>query len=64
MRPMRAGEGDGEGVLPGMLRFLETLPLELPTPEMLGPDGDIREAETRPVERDVEVVPRWGVVFR
>ncbi len=51
MRPLCVGEGDGEGVLLGTLRFLETLPLELPTPDML-------ELDVRPVPRDVEIVPR------
>ena len=65
MRPLRAAKGGEEGELLGVLRFLEILPLELATPDLLEPDGDVREVYVRlVVPRDVEVVPRWGVVFR
>jgi hypothetical protein len=64
MRPLREGEGDGEGARLGTLRFLETLPLELPAPDLLDLAADAGGVDIRPVPRDVEVVPRWGVVFR
>ncbi len=64
MRPLRAAKGGEEGELLWVLRFLEILPLELATPDLLETDGDVREVDVRPVALDVEVVPRCGVVFR
>ena len=58
MRPLRAAKGGEEGELLGVLRFLEILPLELPTPDLLEPDVYPREVDVRPVARDVEVVLR------
>ncbi len=41
-----------------VLRFLEILPLELATPDLLDLAADERGVDIRPVLRDVEVVPR------
>ena len=63
MRPLFMGEGDDEGALPGVLRFLEILPLELELElELVAPDlfdlaADVRWVDIRPVPPEVEVVP-------
>jgi len=57
MRSLYVVEGDGEGVLLGVLRFLEILPLELVTPDLLDLAADIRGVDIRPVPREAEVVP-------
>ena len=55
------GEGDDEGALPGVLRFLEILPLELElelvAPDLLDLAADVRWVDIRPVPPEVEVVP-------
>jgi len=50
-------EGGEEGAMPGVLRFLEILPLELVTPDLLDLAADIRGVDIRPVPREAEVVP-------
>ena len=61
MRPLFMGEGDDEGALPGVLRFLEILPLELElelvAPDLLDLAADVRWVDIRPVPPEVEVVP-------
>jgi len=57
MRSLYVVEGDGEGVLLGMLRFLEILPLELVTPDLLDLAADMRGVDIRPAPREAEVVP-------
>ena len=64
MPPLFIAEGDEEGALPGVLRFLEILPLELElelvAPDLLDLAADVREVDVRPAPREieVEVVPR------
>ncbi len=60
MRPLLIVEADAEGTLPGVLRFLEILPLELElsTPDLLDLAADVPGVDIRPVPRDVEVAPR------
>ena len=57
MRSLYVVEGDGEGVLLGVLRFLEILPLEPGTTDLLDLAADVRGVDIRPVPRDAEVVP-------
>jgi len=58
MRPLPIVEADEEGTLLVVLRFLEILPLELPTPDLLDLAADVRGVDVRPIPRDVEIVPR------
>jgi hypothetical protein len=57
MRSLYVVEGDEIGALLEVLRFLEILPLELPTPGLLDLAADVRGVDIRPVPRDAEVVP-------
>jgi len=58
MRPLFMVEGGEEGAPPGVLSFLEILPLELATPDLLDLAADVRGVDVRPIPRDVEIVPR------